>query len=132
MIMRSPVRFLALLASPAPGGLLRQLPAGVRDDQRPVVFSEQCLELFVVQVLDEPAGDRGPDGVRLAHHPAPLDVDVDVDRVDLPSRELERLEDFEEYEIELSNLDRDSVDHQAFTGLREWSTSDCRRSVTDG
>src|SRR5438552_2253759 len=110
MIMRSPVRLLALLACPAPEGLLWQLPAGVRDDQRPVVLPEHGLELFVVQVLDEPAGDRGPDGVRLAHHPASLDVDVDVDRVDLPSCEFQRFEDLEASELELIHLDRDAVD----------------------
>src|SRR5207249_12072746 len=119
MIMRSPVRFLALLTSPALEGLLRQLPAGVRDDYSPVVFPEQRLVLLVVQVLDEPAGDRGPDGVRLPHHPAPLDVDVDVDRVDLPSRELERLEDFEASELELVHLDRDAIDPHDSPAFRE-------------
>src|SRR5207249_12078973 len=119
MIMRSPVRLLALLACPAPEGLLWQLPAGVRDDQRPVVLPEHGLELFVVQVLDEPAGDRGPDGVRLAHHPAALDVDVDVDRVDLPSREFQRLEDLEASELELVHLDRDAVDPHDPAAFRE-------------
>src|SRR5207249_4535678 len=111
--------FRALLACPAPEGLLWQLPAGVRDDQRPVVLPEHGLELFVVQVLDEPAGDRGPDGVRLAHHPASLDVDVDVDRVDLPSCEFQRLEDLEASELELVHLDRDAVDPHDPAAFRE-------------
>src|SRR5438552_2655256 len=57
--------------------------------------------------------------VRLAHPPAPWDVDVDVDRVNLPSREFQRLEDLEASELELIHLDRDAVDPHDPAAFRE-------------
>src|SRR5207247_5442615 len=95
MIIGSPVRLLPLLARATAQRVLRQLSAGVRHDQRAVVLPEKRLEVLVVQVLDEAAGDRRPDRIRLAHHAATMDVHVDVDRVDLPAGELERLEDLQ-------------------------------------
>src|SRR5881398_2811815 len=82
MIMGSPVRLLPLLARAAPERLLGELAAGVGDDQRSIVFPEEGLEIVVIQILDEAAGDRGADRVRLAHDAAALHVHVDVDRVD--------------------------------------------------
>src|SRR5690348_10680866 len=83
MIMGSPVRLLPLLACAASERFLREFATGVGDDQRPIVFPEESLEIIVVQVLDEASGDRGADRVRLPHDATALDVHVDVDRVDL-------------------------------------------------
>src|SRR5207249_7489718 len=87
MIMGSPVRLLPFLPRPTAQGLLRQLAPGVRDDQRAIVFAEDGLEIVVIQVLNEAAGDRRADRVRLPHHAAALYVHVDVDRVDFLPRE---------------------------------------------
>src|SRR5439155_24809872 len=95
MIMPSPVRLLAFLSSAPAERFLRQLPTRVRDDQRPVVLAEERLQFVVVQVLDEPAGDRRAHCVRLAHDPAALDVHINVDRVNLLAGELEGLEDLQ-------------------------------------
>src|ERR1700704_6129942 len=100
MIMGSPVGLLPLLSCAAAEGLLRQLAPRVGHDQRPVVFAEQGLELVVVQELHEPAGNRGPDGVRLTHHASALHVHADVDGVDLLTRELERLQDLQPSDLE--------------------------------
>src|SRR2546426_1038709 len=73
MIMPSPIRFLSFLPRASAERFLRQLPTRVRDDQCPIVLAEERLQLVVVQVLDEPAGDRRAHRVRLAHDAAALD-----------------------------------------------------------
>src|SRR5437016_1787979 len=100
MIMPSPIRLLSFLPRAPAERFLRQLPSRVGDDQRPVVFAEERFEFVVVQVLDEPAGDRRAHRVRLAHDPAALDVHIDVDRVDFLAGELEGLEDLQAAEFE--------------------------------
>src|SRR3989449_674146 len=110
MIMGSPVRFLALLPGPTTQGLLRQLAPGVRDDQRAIVFAEDGLEIVVIQVLNEAAGDRRADCVRLPHHAAALYVHVDVDRVDFLPRELQRLEDLQSPQFERIDFDGHAID----------------------
>src|SRR5213080_2180628 len=95
MIMSSPVRLLPLLARAASERFLRELAACVGDDQRPIVFPEEGLEIVVVEVLDEAARDRGADRVRLTHDAAALHVHVDVDCVDLLPGELQRLQDLQ-------------------------------------
>src|SRR2546426_1723686 len=110
MIMPSPIRLLSFLPRAPAERFLRQLPSRVGDDQRPVVFAEERFEFVVVQVLDEPAGDRRAHRVRLAHDPAALDVHIDVDRVDFLAGELEGLEDLQAAEFERVDLNRDAVD----------------------
>src|SRR5881409_3020096 len=61
MIMGSPVRLLPLLARAATQRFLRQLAPGVRDDQGAIVFAGDGLEIVVIQILDEAAGDRRAD-----------------------------------------------------------------------
>src|SRR6266571_3207274 len=95
MIMGSPVRLLPLLARAAPERLLRELSAGVGDDQCPIVFPEEGLEIVVVQILDEATCNRGADRVRLAHNAAALHVYINVDRIDFLPRKLQRLEDLQ-------------------------------------
>src|SRR6266702_1574594 len=119
MIIDSPVGLLPLLARATAQRVLRQLSAGVRHDQSAVVLPEQRLEVLVVQVLHEAAGDRRPDGIGLAHHAAAVHVHVDVDRVDLPARELERLEDLLPSELERVHLDGHAVDPNDAAALRE-------------
>src|SRR6266704_3633447 len=119
MIIRSPVRLLPLLAGAAAERVLRQLAPGVWNNQRTIVFAEQRLELLIVEILHEAAGDRRPDRVGLAHHAAALDVDVDVDRVDLAPREFERLEDLQSPEFERIHLDGHAVDPHDAPTLRE-------------
>src|SRR3990170_8934246 len=99
MIIGSPVRLLPLLPRPAAEGVLRELPPGVRDDQRAVVVPEQGLELLVVQVLHEAARDCGAGSVRLSHDPAAVHVHVDVDAFRLLAGELERFEDLHPREL---------------------------------
>src|SRR5690348_6543008 len=70
MIMGSPVRLLSLLPRAPPERLLRQLPARIGDDQRSIVFPEEGLQIVVVQILHESAGDRGADRVGLSHDAA--------------------------------------------------------------
>src|SRR5438309_1315727 len=110
MIMGSPVRLLPLLARAASERLLGELAAGVGDDQRSIVFPEEGLEIVVVQILDEAAGDRGADRVRLAHDAAALHVHVDVDRVDFLPGELQRLRDLQAAQLERLALVRHAVD----------------------
>src|SRR5437773_11520588 len=115
MIIGSPVRLLPLLPGPAAEGVLRELPPGVGDDQGAVVVPVQGLEVRVVQVRDEPPGDRRPGRVRLAHDPAPEDPHRDVDALRLLPRELEGLEDLQARELGLVDLHGDAVhaDHAA-------------------
>src|SRR5437016_7494686 len=119
MIMDSPVRLLPLLARAAAERLLRELAAGVLDDQRAVVLSEQRLEVVIVKELDKPAGDRRTHGVRLAHDAASLYVHVDVDRIDLPSREFQRFQDLQSSELERVHLHGDAVDPNEAPSLRD-------------
>src|SRR2546428_6802946 len=95
MVIGSPVRLLPLLPRPTTQRLLRQLAPGIRDDQRAIVFAEDGLQIGVIQILTEAAGDRRADRVRLPHHAAALNVHVDVDRVDFLPRELQRLQDLQ-------------------------------------
>src|SRR2546422_2662302 len=79
MIMGSPVRLLPLLARAAPERLLRELAAGVGDDQRSIVFPGEGLEIVVVQIFDEAAGDRRAARDRPAHDAPALTVPVHFD-----------------------------------------------------
>src|SRR3989449_9046521 len=119
MIMGSPVRLLPLLPRPATQRFLRQLAPGVRDDQRAIVFAEDGLEIVVIQVLNEAAGDRRADRVRLPHHAATLHVHVDIDRVDLLPRELQRLQDLQPPQFERIDFDRHAVDSHDAPPFRE-------------
>src|SRR5438876_3359482 len=110
MIMPSPIRLLSFLPRAPAERFLRQLPSRVGDDQRPVVFAEERFEFVVVQVLDEPAGDRRAHRVRLAHDASTLDLHIDIDRVNFPPGELQRLEDLQAAEFERVDLNRDAVD----------------------
>src|SRR6267143_1481291 len=118
MIMDSPIGLLPLLACAAAQRLLRELAPGVRDDQRAVVFTEQRLEIVVVEELNEASGDGGAHRVRLAHDAASLHVHVDVDRIDLPSRELQRVQDLQPSELERVHLHGDAVDPNKAAPLR--------------
>src|SRR3989449_6014161 len=93
MIIGSPVRLLPLLPCPTTQRFLRQLAPGVRDDQGAIVFAEDGLEIVVIKILDEAAGDRRADGLRLSHHAAACHVQVDFYRVDFLPRELQRFHD---------------------------------------
>src|SRR2546422_3711119 len=119
MIIASPVRLLPLLPCPATQRFLRQLAPGVRDDQGAIVFAEDGLEIVVIQILDEAAGDRRADRVRLSHHAAALDVHIDVDRVDLLPRELQRLQDLQPPQLERVDLDGHAVDSDDAPPFRE-------------
>src|SRR5437660_3572298 len=119
MIMDSPVRLLPLLARATAQWFLRELAAGIWDDQRAVVFSEQRLELVIVEELHETAGDRRADRVRLAHDAASLYVHVDVDRIHLPSREFQRFQDLQSSELERIHLHGDAVDPNEAPSLRD-------------
>src|SRR5437867_6040803 len=109
MIMGSPVRLLPLLPRPTTQRLLRQLAPGIRDDQRPIVFAEDGLEVVVIQVLNEATSDRCADRVRLPHHAATLHVHVDIDRFDFLPRELQRLQDLQSPLFERLDFDRHAV-----------------------
>src|SRR5881409_39592 len=130
IIMGSPVRLLPLLPRPATQRLLRQLAPGVRDDQRAIVFAEDGLEIVVIQVLNEAAGDRRADRVRFPHHAAALYVHVDVDRVDLLPRELQRLQDFQPPQLERIDFDRHAVDPDDAAPLRERRSGDGRLALS--
>src|SRR2546423_3590124 len=119
MIMDSPVRLLPLLACATAQRLLREFPAGIRNDQRAVVFSKQRFEIVVVEELNETAGNRRADRVRLAHDAASLHVHVDVDRIDLPSREFQRFQDLQSSELERVHLHGDAVDPNEAPSLRD-------------
>src|SRR6266566_6798636 len=115
----SPVRLLPLLARAASERFLRELAACVGDDQRPIVFPEEGLEIVVAQILDEAARDRGADRVGLAHDAAALHVHVDVDRVDFLPGELQRLQDLQAPQLERIDFDRHAVDADDAPPLRE-------------
>src|SRR5207244_11777212 len=67
----------------------------------------------------EAAGDRRADRVRLPHHAATLHVHVDVDRVDLLPRELQRLQDLQSPQFERIDFDRHAVDPHDAASLRQ-------------
>ena len=84
MIMGAPVRLLALLAGTAAEGLLALLGADVVDEQGAVVREVLLLQLAILGVVDDAAGDGRADRVRLAVHAAAGDrhaVDQPVARV---------------------------------------------------
>src|SRR6266571_4735407 len=130
MIIASPVRLLPLLPRPATQRFLRQLAPGVRDDQGAIVFAEDGLEIVVIQILDEAAGDRRADRVRLSHHAAALDVHIDVDRVDLLPRELQRLQDLQPPQLERVDLDGHAVDSDDAPPFRERRAGDGRLALS--
>src|SRR3990172_5941900 len=110
MIMGSPVGLLPLLPCAAPERLLRELAAGVRDDQGAVVLAEERLELRVPEVVEEAAGDGGPCCIGLPHHPAAGERDLHVEAVDLLPCEAEGLEDLEAREFGAEDLQGHAVD----------------------
>src|SRR6266571_6377522 len=130
MIMGSPVRLLPLLARAAPERLLRELAAGVGDDQRPIVFPEEGLEIVIVQILDEAAGDRSANCVGLAHDAATLHVHIDVDRVDFLPRELQRLQDLQSPQFERIDFHRHAVDPHDAAPLRQRRAGDRRLALS--
>src|SRR5687768_7792054 len=79
MIMRSPVRLLALLTGTTAQLLLGDLEAGVVDEERAVEEDVLFLQFVVASELEDAAADGRAGRVGLTHDAAALDVDVDVE-----------------------------------------------------
>src|SRR2546422_3396138 len=130
IIMGSPVRLLPLLPRPATQRFLRQLAPGVRDDQRAIVFAEDGLEIVVIQVLNKATSDRRADRVGLPHHAAALHIHVDIDRVDLLPRELQRLQDLQSPQFERIDFDGHAVDPHDAPAFRQRRAGDRRLALS--